>query len=72
MLISLQIAYIIVLTNLKKMYAPSLDPYIFQKLYPWLQDGGGLAKFISFQGYFTFLLTQVHPLKSITPISFIK
>jgi hypothetical protein len=40
MLIYLKVACIDVLTNLYKMYVPSLDTYIFQKLYPWLQDDG--------------------------------
>ena len=52
--------------------APSLDPYIFQRLHSWPQDDGGLAKFNSFQGYLGFLSTQIHPLKSITPIFFYK
>ena len=48
MLISFKVACIVELTNLYKMYAPSLDPYIFQRLHSWPQDGGGLARFNSF------------------------
>ena len=55
-----------------KIYAPSLDPYIFQRLHSWPQDVGDLARFNSFQGYLGFLSTQIHSLKTITPIYFKK
>jgi hypothetical protein len=45
-----------------------LDLYIFSRLNPWPQVGGGLARFKSFQGYI--LPIQIHPFKRKIPIFF--
>ena len=67
-LVQRNLTCVVVITNLWKMSTPSLDSYIVQWPHPWLQDGGSLARFNSFQKYLRFLSTQIHPLKSTTPV----
>ena len=72
MSISLEVICVVVLTGLRKMFASSLDSYTVQRPHPWPQDRGSLTRFNSFQEYFRFLSTQIHPLRSTTPIFFCK
>ena len=55
-----------------KMYAPSLDPYIFQKLHSWPQNGGTWQGSNHSMDIWDFFQHKFTPLKAYHQFYFIK